>query len=437
MIPGAAALIHSVREGVRVRERKATSGQLGIALMLSLAIATLVDRPGVIHLPVVLMLSAMALLAECLPVRFNKSRVPVTLGLPFIAGVLVSAGALVAGLVAFVAFGLPEVARRVDRTQPIDWVSVRRRVFAGVTLVVLAGATVHLVSERFGADSAVHRMLEALAFVLLYGVFYESFHIRAVEAGAAQPQRAGLTLIWLRYGLFALLAVQVAVLVSDRAYMFIPALFIPVLVLRRALALRARMYEHYEESMIALNLMLQRTHEYSQGHLDRVASMAEEVGLLLGLTDRRARLLREAALLHDIGKVAIDEAILDKPAALTEEEFVHVRRHAEFGAIILDQAEHFRPIATWVRHHHERPDGKGYPDGLVGEEIPIESRIIAVTDAFDAMVGGPNPRDRRAYRDPMTPDEALAELRRCAGTQFDRLVVEAFGEVLKSRGYVA
>jgi HD-GYP domain-containing protein (c-di-GMP phosphodiesterase class II) len=108
--------------------------------------------------------------------------------------------------------------------------------------------------------------------------------------------------------------------------------------------------------------------------------------------------------------------------------------HAEWGAEILSSVRTFREIRTWIRHHHERPDGTGYPHGLSDAEIPIESKIIAVVDAYDAMTGSDQLGTQRSYRDPMTVDEALEELTRCSGTQFDARVVGAFrGVVMEGR----
>jgi HD-GYP domain-containing protein (c-di-GMP phosphodiesterase class II) len=96
------------------------------------------------------------------------------------------------------------------------------------------------------------------------------------------------------------------------------------------------------------------------------------------------------------------------------------------GAAILEEIADLREIADWIRHHHERPDGKGYPHGLSGDEIPLEARIIAVADAFDAMTGGFESGEKRPYREPMSPSDAMREMDRCAGTQFDSAVVQAF-----------
>ncbi|MFQ3586927.1 MAG: HD-GYP domain-containing protein [Fimbriimonadaceae bacterium] len=179
-------------------------------------------------------------------------------------------------------------------------------------------------------------------------------------------------------------------------------------------------------TITGLSLMLQGAHPHTHRHLARVADMAESVAQRLGMSPEHARRVREASILHDIGKIAVDEAILDKPGPLTDEEYEHVKTHAVYGAQILEPVAEFRELSRWIRWHHERLDGKGYPDGLPADQIPIESRIIAVVDAFDAMTSGLDGGEARPYRKPVPVREALAELRRCAGTQFDPRVVEAF-----------
>jgi HD-GYP domain-containing protein (c-di-GMP phosphodiesterase class II) len=137
--------------------------------------------------------------------------------------------------------------------------------------------------------------------------------------------------------------------------------------------------------------------------------------------------LRCAAALHDVGKVAIPDAIITKPAPLTDEEWAFMRRHTLIGERILAAAPALSGAAQLVRSSHERWDGKGYPDGLAGNEILLSSRIIAVCDAFDAMISD------RPYAPSQTVVEALAELRRCAGTQFDPWIVDIFEGILVDR----
>src|SRR4051794_1208818 len=154
-------------------------------------------------------------------------------------------------------------------------------------------------------------------------------------------------------------------------------------------------------------------------HSKTVGLYAERVARALGLRPERVERIRVAGVLHDIGKLGVTDVILQKPGALTGPEWEEIRRHPDLGARILDHAN-LRDVARWVRGHHERVDGTGYPDGLAGDAIPLESRILAVADAYEAMIAD------RPYRRGMDPAAACAELERCAGTQFDAAVVAAF-----------
>ncbi len=155
-------------------------------------------------------------------------------------------------------------------------------------------------------------------------------------------------------------------------------------------------------------------------HIGGVASLAQAVARALGLTAEEVDEVTRAAELHDIGKMAVPDAILSKPAGLDDSERALMRQQTVIGERILAVAPALRSVGTLVRHSHERYDGHGYPDGLVGEEIPMGARVIAVCDAFDAMTTD------RPYQSAVPLTEALAELQRCAGGQFDPVVVEAF-----------
>ncbi len=161
----------------------------------------------------------------------------------------------------------------------------------------------------------------------------------------------------------------------------------------------------------------------SARHSETVGRYAELMARELGLSERRVGRVRLAGLLHDIGKVGVPDAILLKPGKLTDEERKVITRHPELGAQILEHPS-LRDVQAWVLAHHERPDGHGYPRGLFGPELPLEARIIAVADAYEAMTSD------RSYRDAIGQSRARAELRRHAGTQFDADVVNAFLAVL-------
>jgi diguanylate cyclase (GGDEF)-like protein len=169
----------------------------------------------------------------------------------------------------------------------------------------------------------------------------------------------------------------------------------------------------------ALARAVDRRDAFTGSHSERVAAVSAAIAEQLRLPQNDVDRIRLAASLHDLGKLAIPEELLQKPAELTTAEWLVVRRHPQIGHRMLESLG-VGPVADWVLHHHERWDGSGYPDGLAGEDIPLGSRIILVASAFDAMMFG------RLYRRPLTRDEAFAEIERCAGTQFDPRVVRAF-----------
>jgi HD-GYP domain-containing protein (c-di-GMP phosphodiesterase class II) len=160
--------------------------------------------------------------------------------------------------------------------------------------------------------------------------------------------------------------------------------------------------------------------DQTQGHGARVAALAEPVAVRLGWDRDRIRGLRVAAPLHDVGKVAVRPQLLGKPGPLTLDELAEIRRHPKAGAQLVLPLRRYRGALPYILFHHERWDGGGYPAGLRGHRIPIEARITAIADAFDAMISP------RPYRSVLTHEHAIVEVERGAGTQFDPLAAELF-----------
>lgn len=184
---------------------------------------------------------------------------------------------------------------------------------------------------------------------------------------------------------------------------------------------RARIQELFLEGAQTLAHALEAKDAYTRGHSQRVREYAVRTAVLLGYTGDFLDNLRLGAELHDIGKIGTRESVLNKPGSLTPEEFLHITEHTVLGERILAPLARDRPVVLHIaRSHHERLDGAGFPDGLRGDSIPIEARIVAVVDAFDAMT------TNRAYRESLAPAEAFDELRRCTGPQFEPAVVDAF-----------
>ena len=205
--------------------------------------------------------------------------------------------------------------------------------------------------------------------------------------------------------------------------------------IREEVALRTAELEREKESLRLMSVSIAETlinameakDLYLRGHSQRVAELAGELAEELGLDHTVCDDLRVAGRLHDVGKIGIREAILNKPDRLTSEEFDHVKRHVQIGLDILAPLFHIKKPLNYVEHHHERWDGGGYPRGLSGEEIPLGARILCAADTFDALTS------KRAYRDPLAPMAAIEHLRVDSGKQFDPCVYEALVRVVTRR----
>ena len=180
-----------------------------------------------------------------------------------------------------------------------------------------------------------------------------------------------------------------------------------------------------DEALDGVLTALTLSNRDAYAHAYRVAALAASVGCVLKFSDGDMAALERAALMHDVGKLAMPDAVLRKPAPLTAEERVLVRTHPQIAADLIAQVPYLEPAAELVRDAQERPDGLGYPNGACASDVALGARIIAVADAFDAMTRP------RVFRDAIMPREALLELERCSGTQFDPAVVEIFRKVVE------
>jgi HD-GYP domain-containing protein (c-di-GMP phosphodiesterase class II) len=181
----------------------------------------------------------------------------------------------------------------------------------------------------------------------------------------------------------------------------------------------------------ALANALEAKDEYTSSHARSITDMALEVGMALALDPRTLKRLELGALFHDIGKIGIPSDILLKPGPLTDDERKVIETHPELGERILAPIERLEDVRPIVRHCHEHFDGTGYPDARRGDEIPVESRIILVCDAFHAMTTD------RPYRKRLSQEEALRRLQEAAGTQFDPRVVRAFVRLVRAEGFIS
>jgi HD-GYP domain-containing protein (c-di-GMP phosphodiesterase class II) len=194
----------------------------------------------------------------------------------------------------------------------------------------------------------------------------------------------------------------------------------------------AQLEEDYRQQTLAMACslisLIDLRDRYTGGHSARVANYVRGITVQMGLPDGEVENIVLAASLHDIGKIGVPDHVLLKPGKLTDDEFEWIRKHPEWGWMAVRNVEGFQDAALLLLHHHERLDGNGYPGRLKGSEIPLGSRLIAVADSFDALT------TNRPYRPGRSAEEALVELRRCCGNQFDPEAVEAFSVSLEYAG---
>jgi len=219
------------------------------------------------------------------------------------------------------------------------------------------------------------------------------------------------------------LGLLISLVYNDTGIFGVILFLIPLLVARRSFQLYMDMRQAYVETIESLAATIDAKDRYTRGHSERVARYTVALARQMGLLEDQIDVLRSLALLHDTGKIGVSEDILNKPGRLDDEEFTVMQRHPQIGADIIKGIKVLKEGYETILHHHERWDGKGYPEGLSGKDIPLGARIIAVADSFDAMTSD------RPYRPAMSPEKAFEEITAAAGTQFDPAVVAAFKTV--------
>ncbi len=273
----------------------------------------------------------------------------------------------------------------------------------------------------FAAAAVVH---VAVNFMLVHGVFW------VTREPDATPARTGLDFkLWitdLGYGAFGLLIAALWSVLGP----FTPVLVVvPVFVARWAVAQFAAQQRAYEATVSALCQAVETKDFYTRGHSERVSRGAVMIATEIGMRVERVGAIRYAGMLHDVGKLGVPTSVLQKRGSLTDDEYAAVQLHPMRGLDIVREIGFLDEALAGIMHHHERIDGRGYPMGLAGDEIPEFARVLGVADAFDAMTSD------RSYRGARPVPEAIAELRKWAGKQFDPAFVDAFIAAIERDGW--
>lgn len=305
--------------------------------------------------------------------------------------------------------------------------SVYKRVFNGSAYAIgafVSGLIYQFIAQHFELGHFYSMSLFGLMFtivayvsvnVLLFTILYAIIDQRGIRVILREMQ-------WIIKNFIGIspLGIIMALAYQRSGWFMVILILGPLIMARYSFKLYIDMKQQYFETIKTLSNALDAKDNYTNGHSIRVADISVAIANQMQMLPNQVETIKTAALLHDIGKIGIPDAIINKPGRLEMSEIYEIRRHPEIGEQILKDVRALKDIAKIVKHHHERYDGNGYPDSLQGEQIPIESAIIAVADAYDAMTSN------RIYRMAMTYERAIAIITEEKGVQFHPAVVEAF-----------
>ncbi len=371
------------------------------------------DRVGVVFF------LALTLVAEALPVRLPQDDGSVSVGFAVVyAAVMVlgpASGAMCAAL------------GTISKKEILGEVALEGVLFNRFQLFLAAGCagkTFVWLGGQVGNLTSIFALLPMIAGAVVYFLLNTSLVTLYLSFGQEiSPWNMWLVNFkWAAPHYLALIPLAFLVALSYNMLGWMGVLFfcLPLLLARYSFQRYIDMQEIFLGTITSLSNALEARDAYTSGHAERVSKLAVATAEQLGWPADKVQTLEYVALLHDIGKIGISDEVLKKTGRYTQREYQEMLAHPMIGSRILEDVELLGEGASWVRHHHEWYNGSGYPDAVSGEEIPEGARIIAVADAFDAMVS------KRMYNDVLSLDVAIRELRDCSGTQFDARVVEAF-----------
>ena len=365
---------------------------------------------------------AISVFAEFIPVDLPMAG-SITIGFPIDFVIILVYGPALAMLISAISAIISEVLEKKTSWYKIIFNASQYALSVGV-----AGLTYQYIGGVVGFQNFFKFALPAALCALTYCVINSTL-VAIVISFAKQVK---LTMVWRlnikemmpSYLAEAPMGFLMAIVYVEVGIIGILLFFLPLLLARRSFELYTKMRKVYLDTIRALAAAIDAKDPYTKGHSERVAKTSVALALELNLSDRDIENIEYTALLHDIGKIGIADNILGKRSSLTDKEFDKIKEHTVMGAKIIEPVDFLKNSYKAIYHHHERYNGKGYPDGIKSEDIPILARIIAVADAYDAMGSD------RPYRKKLSHNKILRELKEQSGKQFDPEVVKALISVL-------
>ena len=371
--------------------------------------------------------SILAIVVESLLIPLPNNIIGVSVGYAINIATIIIGGPLLATTVAGLGFlcRAPKIAGRgyvhILNLPP------HKSVF-NVSQSIIVTALISLIYISFGGKVGVFSLIPTI-LILLTGVVINTSIISGFLSISGNSRFINTWIANIK-GVFpsavavGTMGIIIALAFIGYGYGAVILFFGPLLLARYSFKLYIEMRNLYLSTIQALNKTVEAKDPYTSGHANRVEKFAVELAEAYHLPFESVQNIKTASILHDIGKIGINDSILNKATRLSQEEFHEIMRHPSIGADIISKVDFLKDITTIVKHHHERFDGKGYPDGLHGDEIPIEAAILTIADSFDAMTSD------RPYRKALTQEEAFEELKRNAGTQFHPQLVETFISIM-------
>lgn len=365
---------------------------------------------------------AISIFAEFIPVDLPMAG-SITIGFPVDFVIILVYGPALAMLISAISAIISEVSEKKTSWYKIIFNASQYALSVGV-----AGLTYQYVGGVVGFQNFFKFALPAALCALSYCVI-NSFLVTVV---IALSQETRITTVWRvnikemipSYLAEAPMGFIMAIVYVEVGIIGILLFFLPLLLARRSFELYTKMRKVYLDTIRALAAAIDAKDPYTKGHSERVAEISVALAQELNLSDRDIESIEYTALLHDIGKIGIADNILGKNSSLTNKEFDKIKEHTVMGAKIIEPVDFLKNSYKAIYHHHEKYNGKGYPDGIKSENIPILARIIAVADAYDAMGSD------RPYRKKFNKDKILKELKDQSGKQFDPEVIKVLLSVL-------
>jgi putative nucleotidyltransferase with HDIG domain len=368
---------------------------------------------------------AISTFAEFIPVDLPVGGV-ISIGFPIDFVLILVYGPALAMLITALGALIGEIVER-----KVSWYKIIFNTSQYALAAGIAGIAYQQAGGVVGAQNIFRFILPATICALTYCIVNITLFVMVVSFA----QNVRIATIWRTsiketvpsYIAEAPMGFLMAIVYTEVGIVGILLFFLPLLLARRSFELYTKMRKVYLDTIRALAAAIDAKDPYTKGHSERVAETSIALAQELNLSDRDIENIEYTALLHDIGKIGIADNILGKNSSLTNKEFDKIKEHTVMGAKIIEPVDFLKNSYKAIYHHHEKYNGKGYPDGLKSEDIPLSARIIAVADAYDAMGSD------RPYRKKLSKDKILKELRDQSGKQFDPEVVKAFISVLKRK----